>query len=75
MGATGGHLKNGCFLSLMRGFIELIQNDFWQELKKQYKAIADDTRREILKLLAKRDHSAGEIAQKFDISKPAISNH
>ncbi len=40
-----------------------------------YKAIADDTRRKILELLSEGETTAGEIASKFDISKPAISNH
>jgi len=40
-----------------------------------YKAIADDTRRDILTLLSKGDSIAGDIANKFKISKPAISNH
>jgi len=40
-----------------------------------YKAIADDTRRDILSLLSKSDTTAGDIASKFNISKPAISNH
>jgi len=40
-----------------------------------YKAIADDTRRKILEFLSQGETAAGEIASKFDISKPAISNH
>ncbi len=40
-----------------------------------YKAIADDTRRKILEFLSEGETAAGEIASKFDISKPAISNH
>jgi len=40
-----------------------------------FKAIADNTRREILVYLSKGDTVAGEIANKFSISKPAISNH
>lgn len=40
-----------------------------------WKALADPTRREILMMLRKRDRSAGEIADNFNISKPSISNH
>lgn len=40
-----------------------------------YKAIADDTRRKILEFLSQGEIAAGEIAGKFEISKPAISNH
>ena len=40
-----------------------------------FKAISDPTRREILKLLNEKDLSAGEIAEHFDISKPALTKH
>jgi DNA-binding transcriptional ArsR family regulator len=38
-------------------------------------ALADPTRREILKLLRKRDLSAGEIAEKFPLAKSTLSGH
>ncbi|OGF47033.1 MAG: ArsR family transcriptional regulator [Candidatus Firestonebacteria bacterium RIFOXYC2_FULL_39_67] len=38
-------------------------------------ALSDETRRDILALLKKKNMSAGEIAAKFDISKPSISHH
>jgi len=40
-----------------------------------FKALNDKTRREILMLLKEKDRTAGEIAEKFDISKPSISHH
>ena len=40
-----------------------------------YKAIADDIRRDILILLSKGDLIARDISNKFNLSKPAISNH
>lgn len=40
-----------------------------------FDALADDTRRRILDLLILGDRSAGEIADSFDISRPAISRH
>lgn len=40
-----------------------------------FKALNDKTRREILELLRKRDMTAGEIAEQFDISFPSISHH
>lgn len=40
-----------------------------------YKALADDIRRGILDILSKSEAKAGDIAGKFKISKPAISNH
>ena len=38
-------------------------------------ALSDPTRREILKMLKKGEKTAGEIAERFDISAPAISRH
>ncbi|KGO95988.1 autorepressor SdpR family transcription factor [Flavobacterium enshiense] len=40
-----------------------------------FKALNDETRREILELLRRRDMTAGEIADAFHISKPSISHH
>lgn len=40
-----------------------------------FKALNDQTRREILELLKDKDMTAGEIADHFDISKPSISHH
>ncbi len=40
-----------------------------------FKALNDETRREILELLRKSDLTAGEIADHFNISKPSISHH
>jgi ArsR family transcriptional regulator, arsenate/arsenite/antimonite-responsive transcriptional repressor len=40
-----------------------------------FKALNDPTRRSILELLKEKDLTAGEIADKFDISKPSISHH
>ena len=40
-----------------------------------FKALNDTTRREIMELLKKSDLTAGEIADRFMISKPSISHH
>ncbi len=40
-----------------------------------FKALSDKTRREILNYLKQGDMTAGEIADKFNISKPSISHH
>ena len=40
-----------------------------------FKALNDATRREILQLLQENDMTAGEIAEKFNISWPSISHH
>jgi ArsR family transcriptional regulator, arsenate/arsenite/antimonite-responsive transcriptional repressor len=40
-----------------------------------FKAIADPTRRQVLALLRERPMSAGELADRFDVSKPTMSAH
>jgi ArsR family transcriptional regulator len=40
-----------------------------------YKALADPTRRQILKLLREDDLPAGVIAEQFDMSWPSVSRH
>ena len=40
-----------------------------------FKALNDSTRRAILELLQKKDMTAGDIADKFNISFPSISHH
>jgi len=40
-----------------------------------FKAISDKNRRKIISLLRKRDMTAGEIADHFNISKPSVSEH
>lgn len=44
-------------------------------MSKIFKALSDETRREILKLLSKKDLTAGEISDNFNMSKPSISKH
>ncbi len=44
--------------------------------KDVFKALADPTRRRILRMLSERpEMSAGEIAEVFDISAPSVSHH
>ena len=40
-----------------------------------FKALNDETRRQIVELLKEKDMNAGEIAERFNISKPSISHH
>jgi ArsR family transcriptional regulator, repressor of sdpIR and other operons len=44
-------------------------------MNEAFKALADPTRREILRLLRQGEKSAGELAAPFDISKPSVSHH
>ncbi len=40
-----------------------------------FKALNDQTRRQIVELLKDKDMNAGEISEQFNISKPSISHH
>ncbi len=40
-----------------------------------FKALADPTRRKILRLLNGQEMTAGDIAKEFDISAPSMSHH
>lgn len=40
-----------------------------------FKALSDPTRREVLQLLRQRPMSAGELAERFPVSKPTMSAH
>jgi len=40
-----------------------------------FKALNDETRRKIIELLKDNDMNAGEISDKFNMSKPSISHH
>ncbi|WP_249900746.1 autorepressor SdpR family transcription factor [Paenibacillus sp. PK3_47] len=44
-------------------------------MNESFKALADPTRRQIIKLLREKDRTAGEIAEYFQMSKPSISHH
>jgi DNA-binding transcriptional ArsR family regulator len=44
-------------------------------MKTIFKALNDDTRRQILDLLKEQSLTAGDIANHFSISKPSISHH
>lgn len=40
-----------------------------------FKAISDPTRREVLRLLANGERTAGELAGRFDMTRPSMSHH
>lgn len=42
---------------------------------RTFKALADPTRREILKMLTRGEKSAGEIAEHFATGRPTLSHH
>lgn len=44
-------------------------------IQSAFKAIADPTRREILRMLRSDEMTAGDLAERFDMSKPSMSHH
>lgn len=46
-----------------------------RHLSKFFKALSDQTRREILRLLERHPRSVGEIVDNFELSQPTISRH
>jgi ArsR family transcriptional regulator, repressor of sdpIR and other operons len=42
---------------------------------KAFKALSDPTRREILSLLRRGEMTAGDLAERFDMTKPTMSHH
>jgi DNA-binding transcriptional ArsR family regulator len=44
-------------------------------VSEAFRALADPTRREILRLLKEKDRSAGEIAERFPLAKSTLSGH
>jgi DNA-binding transcriptional ArsR family regulator len=40
-----------------------------------FKALSDPSRREVLRLLAHGERTAGELAERFDMTKPSMSHH
>ena len=44
-------------------------------MSELFTILADDTRRQIIDLLAERDRSVNELVDVFDVSQPAVSRH
>jgi DNA-binding transcriptional ArsR family regulator len=44
-------------------------------INEAFKALADPTRRQILRLLRHGEMSAGELSAHFDMTKPSMSHH
>jgi len=47
----------------------------WRKMADVFKAIADPTRREILLMLMESSSSIGQIAENFNMSRPAVAKH
>lgn len=46
-----------------------------EPLDEALRALADPTRRQILRMVAGQERSAGELAAQFAMSRPAVSQH
>jgi DNA-binding transcriptional ArsR family regulator len=44
-------------------------------MNEVFQALSDPTRREILRLLRKRDMTAGELAERFPLARSTLSGH
>jgi DNA-binding transcriptional ArsR family regulator len=44
-------------------------------MNEVFKALSDPTRREVLRLLSHGERTAGDLAERFDMSKPSMSHH
>ena len=44
-------------------------------MDEQLRAIADPTRRQILELSTRREYTAGELAECFEMTRPGVSQH
>ena len=64
-----------CNLQANRCMIGLIKSEQHYHKMNSFAALADPTRRQIIEALAQGPLSSGEIAGRFEISAPAISQH
>lgn len=46
-----------------------------KDYSQAFKALADPTRREIIRHLRKRDQTPSDLSLRFNISKPSLSHH
>ena len=53
----------------------IIRNRMVTNKPDPFRGVADPTRRALLAYLAARPHGVGELADHFDVSRPAISRH
>jgi predicted transcriptional regulator len=46
-----------------------------RNLRDMLKALADDSRLKLLRMLHEREHTVGELAQRIDLTEPTVSHH
>jgi DNA-binding transcriptional ArsR family regulator len=63
-------------LDIVNKYLDICLNIYLQyPMNILFKALNDHTRREILEMLKEGDMNAGDIADKFNMTKPSISHH
>ena len=55
--------------------MEIIRNHMVTYSADPFRAVADPTRRAVLEYLLGKPHNVNELADHFDVSRPAISKH
>lgn len=55
--------------------MRIIRNHMVTYSADPFRAVADPTRRAVLEYLLGRPHTVNELAEHFDVSRPAISKH
>ena len=55
--------------------MRIIRNHMVTYTADPFRAVADPTRRAVLEYLLGRPHGVNELAEHFDVSRPAISKH
>lgn len=55
--------------------IDLFKSRLYHSVMEVFTALASPIRRQIVEMLARGELTAGEIAERFDVSQPAVSQH
>lgn len=67
---------NKLFLKYLTANLQVISEPLkYRLMQRVFEALSSTVRRKILAYLAHADLTAGEIASRFEISKPAVSQH
>jgi ArsR family transcriptional regulator len=77
---SGAGPENSVFGRGVQGILRVYNYGVWRKtelmgIDDTFKALADPTRRQILRLLRDRDLTAGELAEHFDLARSTMSGH
>ena len=68
-------LKNGVWKSLLDKYLDICLNIYMKMQQTVWKALADPTRRGIIRVLKQGSRTAGDIAQEFPMTRASLSHH